>query len=41
MNMRFHVPACVINIGICQEYGFMAVPEDIFIRYLPARLKFW
>ena len=32
MNMRFHVPAWVINIGICQEYGFMAVPEDMFIR---------
>ena len=38
MNMRFQDPASVMRMGICQEYGFMAVPEDMFMRYMPAVL---
>jgi hypothetical protein len=27
-------------IGICHEYGFILVPDDMFIRYMPARFIF-
>ena len=40
IHMRFHWPVWVMIIGICHEYGFNAVPDDIFMRYMPARFIF-
>jgi len=36
MNIAFHDPKWVINIGMGQEAGLAAVPDDKFMRNMPA-----
>src|SRR5579884_2204963 len=35
MNIMCHDPVMVISIGICHDRGFMLVPDDSSIRYIP------
>ncbi len=36
INIRFQDPAFGASIGICQDCGFILVPDAVFIRYIPA-----